>query len=461
MIINAPDKPGQAGMLPWMPGERVRPGESPTKTIEGEVRPTPLGAIVRVVDGEAEPMSFRLEHGSCIIGSSRNANIVIGVATVSRKHAELRLVPEGVLVQDLESRNGTFYNGQRVERMVLGRSGRITVGPATLSIEVDTESLAHAPASVSTTYRGIVGISPAIRGLFSVLGRLEGSLVTVLIEGDSGVGKERVAHALHTGSVVGKGPFVAVNCSALARELVGSELFGHRRGAFSGAQESRKGAFRSADGGTLFLDEIGDLPLDQQPILLRALELGEVRAVGDDTPHQVSVRVIAATNRDLEADVAAGKFRRDLFYRLAVVRLRVPPLSERPEDIAVLARHFAAEAGLGDLPEEVSDELRARAWPGNARELKNAISAYSALGQLPERPRVDQAELRSLMNGLVDLSRPYAEQKELLTDAFTQAYLEALMRRAEGNQSEAARISGLHRNHLARLLNKNDRGDES
>src|SRR5690606_35077337 len=163
---------------------------------------------------------------------------------------------------------------------VLGRGGRITVGPATLSIEVDGETLGQTPASQSSSYRGIVGVSAAMRGLFAMLTRLEGSLVTVLIEGASGVGKERVAQALHEGSMVAEGPFVAVNCSALPRELVGSELFGHRRGAFSGAHEARKGAFRSADGGTLFLDEIGELPLDQQPVLLRALESGEVRAVG-------------------------------------------------------------------------------------------------------------------------------------------------------------------------------------
>jgi DNA-binding NtrC family response regulator len=366
---------------------------------------------------------------------------------------ELSLVPEGVLVRDLDSRNGTFYDGQRVQRMVLGLGGRLTVGPSTLRVDVDAESLRRAPVSGQDAYRDIVGGSAAMRDLFAVLHRLEGSLVTVLVEGDSGVGKERVARALHDGSVVAKGPFVAVNCGAIARELVGSELFGHKRGAFSGAHEARKGAFRSAHGGTLFLDEIGELPLELQPTLLRAIELGEVRSLGEDTPTEVRVRVIAATNRDLEADVAANKFRRDLFYRLAVVRLRIPSLAERREDIEPLARRFASELGI-ELSAEALSELGARSWPGNVRELRNALTAFAALGKLPEPPRTETPELRDLLSRLVDLGRAYADQKEALTDAFTRAYLDLLMAKAGGNQSEAARISGLHRNHLARLLTK-------
>jgi transcriptional regulator with GAF, ATPase, and Fis domain len=204
------------------------------------------------------------------------------------------------------------------------------------------------------------------------------------------------------------------------------------------------------------LDEIGELPLELQPMLLRAIELGEVRALGDDKVKHVRVRIIAATNCDLETDVRAGKFRQDLFYRLAVVRLRVPPLRERPEDIAPLAQHFAAQAGVGGLAPDVVDDLSKRSWPGNARELKNAIVSYTALGMLPSAPRVVAAELDAVVGQLIDLSRPFAEQKEALTDAFAKRYLEALLAHTGGNQSEAARLAGLNRNYLGRMLVKYD-----
>ena len=432
-----------------------------TQTLDGTARPAPLAAIIRIVDGDGAPRELRLTGGTCTIGSSATSDIVIDVATVSRRHVELSLVPEGVLVRDLESRNGTTYNGQRIERMVIGSTGRLSVGPSIIDVTIDSDALRAASGGELEAYRDIVGSSKPMRALFAQLRRLEGSLVTTLIEGDSGSGKERVAQALHEGSMVASGPLVVLNCGALPRELIGSELFGHRKGAFSGASEARKGAFRSAEGGTLFLDEIGELPIEQQPALLRALETGEVRAVGDDQPTKVRTRLIAATNRDLLADVDAGRFRRDLYYRLAVVRLSVPSLAERPSDVSLLAQHFAARLGLPMLDASVLDELRGRRWPGNVRELYNAVAAHAALGSLPtvrdERPaagRVASFDASTGIDSAIDLDLPYADQKEALVDAFTRRYLEALLARTQGNQSEAARISGIHRNHLARLVAK-------
>jgi DNA-binding NtrC family response regulator len=407
-----------------------------------------------VIGAAATPPTLKLTAGCCVIGSAPSSDIVITEPTVSRAHVELSLVPEGVAIRDLGSRNGTFYDGQRVEKMVLALGGRITVGAATVVLEADSESLGQGLEYTGTYYRGMVGVSLPMRRLFAVLTRLEGSLASVLIHGESGVGKELVARALHEGSSVSGAPFVPVNCGAIPRELVASELFGHRRGAFSGAHEARRGAFESADGGTLFLDEIGELPLEIQAVMLRALDLGEIRPVGDDTSRRVKVRVVAATNRNLETEVRANRFRQDLFYRLAVVRLNVPALRERPDDIEPLARRFAATIGLQSLDPGVIAQLRARSWPGNARELLNAIQVYAALGDVPEAPRIGADVLDQGLGELVDVNRPYADQKDEMTDRFTRIYLRALLAHTAGNQSQAAKLAGLNRSYLGKLLGK-------
>jgi DNA-binding NtrC family response regulator len=439
--------------------KRSAPGEGPfddaTATIfRAPAKPRPLAALVRVEGASAEPATFRLTSGTCVVGSAPGADLRIADPTVSRAHVELGLVPEGVAVRDAGSRNGTFYLGQRVDRMILPFGGRLTVGGATLAIEVDADALAEGPSWSEDSYRGMVGSSRPMRRLFAMLARLEGSLATVLVEGESGVGKELIARALHEGSSVQKGPFVVVNCGAIPRDLVASELFGHKRGAFTGAAEARRGAFESADGGTLFLDEIGELPLEEQPMLLRALETGDVRPVGGDQARQVRVRVVAATNRELEREVEAGRFREDLFYRLAVVRLEVPPLRDRPEDIEPLARRFAAAAGLASIPDDVVERLRARPFPGNARELRNAVQAYAALGVLPEAKRSKAATLDLALGELVDVDRPYAAQKDDLVDRFTRLYLTQLLAHTGGNQRVAAELAGLDRTYLGRLLVK-------
>ena len=415
----------------------------------------PIAALIRVLDASAQPTSFLLRTGVCTIGSSRSSDIVVSETTVSRAHVELELAAEGVAVRDLGSRNGTFYLGQRIERAVLSFGARIRVGAVTVAIEADADALNVLLPKATPDYGNLVGGSLVMRRLFAMLLRLEGSLATVLIQGESGCGKELVAQALHDQSKVNQGAFVALNCGALPRETLASELFGHRKGAFTGALESRRGAFESADGGTLFLDEIGELPLEIQPHLLRAIELGEIRPLGEDKPKRVKVRLIAATNRELEVEVKAGRFRQDLFFRLAVVRLSVPALRERREDIEALAQGFAAKAGAGALPAELLESLKARDFPGNVRELKNAIESYAALGfmtHVNSSPASDS--LDESFKQLVDLSRPYAEQKEEVLERFTAVYLRALLESTGGNQSEAAKISGLNRGYIGRLLTK-------
>jgi DNA-binding NtrC family response regulator len=420
----------------------------------GQAGPRPLGAVIRVLGGHATPSAFRLTSGTCIVGSASKCDVVIGEAGVSRQHAELSLVPEGVRVTDLGSRNGTWYLGQKVERMSLALGARIKLGATEVALDADTESLKGGAVYAGDEFRGMVGASVAMRRVFATLARLEGSLVSVLVQGESGVGKELIARALHEGSGIAEGPLVVVNCGAIPRDLVSSELFGHTRGAFTGAAQARKGAFECADGGTLFLDEIGELPLDVQPVLLRALETGEVRPVGSDHPREVQVRVVAATNRDLDAEVRAGRFREDLFYRLAVVTLHLLPLRERPEDIEPLARKFAAHCGLEELPRHVLEQLKARAWPGNARELRNVVQAYAALGTLPEPAGSTATALEMVLGDIVDVNRAYAEQKEELCERFTRIYLQALMAHTGGNQSAGAKLAALDRSYLGKLLVK-------
>ncbi len=415
----------------------------------------PIAAVIRVEGASAEPPVFSLKGGVCTIGSSRSADISISETTVSRAHVELELAPEGIAVRDLGSRNGTFYLGQRVEKIVLQLGARIRVGAVTVALEADADSLNVLLPKETPDYAELIGASLGMRRLFAMLTRLEGSLATVLIQGESGSGKELVAQALHAHGKVSQGPFVALNCGALPRETIASELFGHRKGAFTGALEARRGAFESADGGTLFLDEIGELPLDVQPALLRALELGEIRAVGEDRPRRVKVRLVAATNRELDADVKSGRFRQDLFYRLAVVRLAVPPLRDRPEDIEPLAKVFAARAGLADLPPEVLETLKSRGYPGNVRELKNAVESFAALGFVASASVASvSTDLDEALANVVDPKRPYADQKEALLERFTAAYLRAVLHETQGNQSEAARISGLNRGYVGRLIAK-------
>jgi two-component system nitrogen regulation response regulator GlnG len=319
-------------------------------------------------------------------------------------------------------------------------------------LEPDTSAPA-AQLSSTSHYGALRGGSEPMRHLYGVMERLTGSLLTVSIEGETGTGKELIARTLHDQSMVKQGPFVAINCGALDQALVRSELFGHVRGAFTGAVETRVGAFEAASNGTLFLDEIGELPLEIQPFLLRALETRQVQRVGDTATRKVNVRVISATHRGLEDLVREGRFREDLYYRLLVVRLVVPPLRQRPSDIPDLVRSFCNELQLPPLPEEVITEFGTRRWAGNVRELQNAVLAFSALGSLPTAARSD-AGLDAALRAAVELSLPYAEQKDQLNERFLRVYLDALLKKAGQNQSEAARLSGIDRSHLNKLIRK-------
>jgi DNA-binding NtrC family response regulator len=424
-----------------------------TTTIRRSSQP-PLGVLVRVLDTTAEPREFRLQAGVCRLGSGRAADILVADETVSRLHAELTLAPEGVLLTDLGSRNGTYYLGQRVQQMALALGSRFRIGNTELSLECDRQTLDQLQPADITSYGGALGLSPRMRRLFAVLLRLESSLTNVLLQGETGTGKDLLARAIHDHSQVSSGPYVAINCGMLDRGLARSELFGHKRGAFTGAVENRIGAFEAAAGGTLFLDEVGELPLDVQPALLRALESGAIIRIGDTLERRVNVRVVAATNTELSAAVEQKVFRADLYYRLAVVTLQLPPLRERSEDLDSLTRHFAEQLGLREIPAELVAELHRRPWPGNVRELRNVLQAYHAIGSFEIATAGESDELEGALLRWLNPTADYAAQKQVLLDTFQRTYLAALLRHTQGNQSEAARISGLQRSYLGQLLVK-------
>jgi DNA-binding NtrC family response regulator len=291
----------------------------------------------------------------------------------------------------------------------------------------------------------------------------------VLIEGETGTGKELFAEEIHRHSARRGGPFVVFDCGAVPKELIESALFGHLRGAFTGAVSDRAGAFEEADGGTLFLDEIGELAPEVQPTLLRALDKRAVRRVGGTGYTQVSVRVVAATNRNLRAEIAAKRFREDLYYRLAVVRMHVPPLRERPDDVPLLVEHFARQFGGDrrlDISREELERLRHHAWPGNVRELRNVIERACALSKGPKL-EIDEAFDEKTSGGItadtVNVDLPFKEAKAQIVDNFEREYIRAQLKLHGGNLSAAARSSEVDRKHFRELLRKHglrEAGDE-
>lgn len=305
---------------------------------------------------------------------------------------------------------------------------------------------------------GFVAASRAMHDLFDRLRLASGSSRPVLISGESGTGKELAARAIH--ELSGRSAFVPVNCGALPEPLLESELFGHEKGAFTGASQDRIGLFQAADRGTLFLDEVGELPLTLQPKLLRALEQGEVRRVGATRPRTVDARIVAATNKDLEAEVAEGQFREDLFWRLNVLHVRVPPLRERLADVPVLAEHFVEEAAAESdlrvrLAPEVMAILTGYSWPGNVRELRNVIERTVTLAVTEEiRPEDLPARIRE--QGTARVLAERAANERLSLRELEQVYILEILERVGGNKSRAAEILGIDRKTLYRKLDQYD-----
>lgn len=386
------------------------------------------------------------------LGSAAGVTVRLAHPTVSRVHARIEQRPDGPWLIDLESTNGSSVDGIRVTGALLRDGVRLGLGTLALDVEIQRGS-ARAELWPNDSFGPLVGRSHAMRELFSSLARVASSDATVLITGETGTGKEVVARALHEASPR-TGPLVVVDCGAIPESLFESELFGHAKGAFTGADRAHDGAFEAADSGTLFLDEVGELPLSVQPKLLRAIETCSVRRVGETAHRRVDVRIVAATHRDLMQMVASGAFREDLYFRLAVLPVTVPPLRARREDIDVLVAHFARGRSV-DLAQ--IDELRERPWLGNVRELRNFVERAAALGTAEALrmsvPRAKRAELPD-----ADLDEPFKEARERWVSHIERSYLSRLLEQKRWNVSAVAEAMGIDRTYVHRLMRKHDLG---
>lgn len=416
---------------------------------------------VDVVAGPETGASATATSESLSLGTASDNQLVLTDPTVSRYHLELRSVAGGIEVLDHGSTNGTIAAGVRITRGVIAPGTILTVGRTQLRVgegaEVSVEIFG------SERLGGMLGRSASIRRLMAQIERAAKSDVPVLVTGESGTGKEVVARCLHDLSARTAQPLVVVDCGALTPTLVASELFGHERGAFTGADRQHIGAFERAHGGTLFLDEIGELPQALQPTLLGVLERKRFRRLGGKQDLTSDVRVISATHRDLRQEVNSGAFRLDLFYRLAVIRLNVPALRERADDVPLLVEHFLREAGhdgqVGELVGEAAmAQLCAHRWPGNVRELRNLIEATMAMG---EPPPMDELAARTSQSGApaADLIAPlldlaYKDARSALLDQFEGRYLEHWMNKVSGNVSRFSREARIDRSHLNDLLRR-------
>jgi DNA-binding NtrC family response regulator len=425
---------------------------------------------VEVVDGP-DRGKFVVGGDVVSVGTARDNALPVADFTVSRYHLDVTVKPGGILVSDLGSTNGTYIGAVRIERAIVPPGTLLKLGGTTIRFDDAVRQPVPAPAAgARRELVGMLAVSPQMLRLFADIERIAASPTSVLIVGESGTGKERVAQALHARSQRAGAPLMTIDCGALSSSLLASELFGHERGAFTGADRQHRGAFERAADGTVFLDEIGELPGADQSALLGVLERRRFRRVGGSAELEVDARVIAATNRDLRAEVNNGRFRQDLYHRLAVVVLRLAPLRERREDVPLLVEHFARELGAEGSLESLfgADQLarwQKHPWPGNVRELRNAVEAALVVGPqaagdpgLGFAPGVPAPGLAVADDQPI---LPYKDQRAAVVRDFEHGYLVRLMAQAGGNVSQAARIAKMDRSHLIDLLHRHGLKDRS
>ncbi|MEM7678838.1 MAG: sigma 54-interacting transcriptional regulator, partial [Myxococcota bacterium] len=413
---------------------------------------------LEVVEGPDAGKTYDASSDSVSVGSAPGNDLVLSDPTVSRHHLELSLAEDRISVVDHDSTNFTMVGPVHITRATVRPDTVLTLGRSRVKVS-DGRPIAVAVYNDDDLH-GLKGRSPKMRRLMAQIAQVARSDASVLILGETGTGKERIAEAIHRASPRADEPFEIVDCGALMPTLIASELFGHEKGAFTGANHQHKGAFERAHGGTLFLDELGELPANLQVRLLGALERRAFKRVGGTKAIEVDVRVVSATHRDLRKWVNNGEFRQDLYYRVAVARLAIAPLRERPEDIPLLIEHFLQEMGedapLSTLiPDSVMDALTKHHWPGNVRELRNFVESALAFGEAPpiERTEVTSGQAVAGPSPAL-LEKPYREARDTILQEFQIAYFKRLLERAEGNVSRAANLARMNRPHLIQLLKR-------
>ncbi|MBN1204081.1 MAG: sigma 54-dependent Fis family transcriptional regulator [Myxococcaceae bacterium] len=424
----------------------------------------PIRALsIEVVGGPDQGSSYTADGETVTVGTAESNDLRLTDPTVSRYHLELSRRGDRVAVSDLGSTNGTAVGPALLERGTVAPGTLLTLGRTSLRVgDGPTRSLSLHESGVLGPLRGQ---SASMRRLMAQILRVAQTDTSVLLQGESGTGKELIAQALHDQSPRAPKPFVTLDCGVLSPGLVASELFGHERGAFTGAERRHLGVFERAQGGTLFLDEIGELSPTLQLALLGVLERRRFRRLGGTEELSVDVRVVSATHRDLRAEVNANTFRLDLYYRLAVVRLEVPPLHQRADDIPPLVEHFLAQAGYTGpvatlVPPPLMVSLQAHRWPGNVRELRNYVEAILAMGEPPSLeqaaggPGAARSTASAALAVPLPLERSYKEVRQKVLEDFEVQFLKALMEQAGNNVSLAARLAQMDRSYLIDLLHR-------
>ncbi|MGF1465875.1 MAG: sigma 54-interacting transcriptional regulator [Sandaracinaceae bacterium] len=425
-----------------------------------------------VVGGPDAGVEQRMERERLTVGRSVFSDLELKDKAVSGTHFEIEATEQGFLLRDLGSTNGTYCGELRVREAWIAPGTSIRAGQSELRFEPEAGTV-EIELSFAERFHDLIGRSVRMREIFATLEKVAPTELTVLVRGETGTGKELVARAIHRGSRRADGPLVVQDCGAIPRDLIESTLFGHERGAFTGATGRRKGSFEQADGGTIFLDEIGELDLGLQPKLLRVLESREIKRVGAERLVPVDVRGVAATNRDLRQMVNEGTFREDLFYRLSVVQVELPALREREEDIPLLVEHFLAEVSArrfdGDpdalrVSPDAVRRLQAYPWPGNIRELKNTVERAGSLGDGPVLtvrdllPSSQKTPSPPLPGGtaerFVEEGLQFKEAKQRVLDTFEAAYLKAVLDQNGHNITRSAQAAGLTRYHLRELAKR-------
>lgn len=430
-------------------GRAAVPEESRAFAVEVVLGPD-LGARAQVEPEAPSPM---------LVGTSETCTLRLTDRAVSRRHMSLEVVDGRLRVCDLGSTNGTRLEGVAVVEAFADSGAHLQIGASRLRVTAQSSR----PVAVDSLAQGfgrLLGASGEMQRLYPLCARIAAAMIPVVIEGETGTGKEILAEALHEMGPRAQAPFIVFDCTAVPPNLIESELFGHERGSFTGAVAARKGLFEQAEGGTLFVDEIGDLDISLQPKLLRAIERGEIRRVGGARPIRVDVRVLSATRRNLDVEVQRGRFRDDLFHRLTVGRIELPPLRRRRGDVPLLARFFARQLG-GDehaVQVEFVSRWEEYGWPGNVRELRNKVARYIALGTAaedgPERgaaPLAADGSRGDAIHRVLALDLPLADARQRVVDELEQRYIARVLEAHDGHVGKAAAASGIARRHFQRI----------